>query len=222
MYALKAIVKWGWCPILITVLAIVSHVYEWPIEAVIPILVVILVIGLVVTVIRAKEKELEQASLKLKQLSGYFNRQFMGESSLSIFVIIKTLFNVDDPKLWDWARACDMSQRIFNTWCDSFISRLESDIRTKKYNVFLHTYLNELWQINNHYYEFVDDFHKVAENVEIPQYTIDQYNNRFVIEYNAFVQNFQDTISDLRKAARTEIEPPSIKLAKSLSGVKLT
>jgi len=221
MYALRAIMKWGWCPIVITALALVSHIYQWPFEALAPILIVILVIGLVLAVFGARERELERASLRLKQLAGYFNRQFLGDSALSIFVIIDSFFNIDDPKLWDWARSCDMSRRVFNTWCDSFTNRLETDIRTRKYNIFLHTYLNELWQLNSHYYAFVEDFHKVAESVELPQYIIDQYNERFVVEYNAFAQNFQDTISDLRKAARTEIEPPSVKLAKTISGIKL-
>ena len=167
----------------------------------------------------AREKRLEQSSVRLKELAGYFNRRFAGDSSLSIFAIIDTLFNIDNPKLWDWARACDMSQRIFNTWCGSFISRVESDIRTRRFTIYLRTYLNELWLINSHYYEFVEQFYEVAEKVTISQETIDQYN-RFVMEYNAFIQHFRDSIVELKKVARTEIEPPSIKLARELSGVK--
>ncbi|MFC1992359.1 hypothetical protein ACFLV3_00925 [Chloroflexota bacterium] len=219
MYVLRTIVSWGWAPISITVLAVVSHIYDWPIEATATILGVILIIGLVMAIMRAKDKELERSALRLKQLAGYFNRHFMGESSLSIFAIIDTLFNVDNPQLWDWARACDMSQRIFNSWCHSFIGRLESDLRIRKFNIYLQTYLNELWMANNHYYEFVEQFYKVAESTEIPITTIDQYN-RFVMEYNAFVQNFQDAISELRKVTRTEIEPPSVKLANELSAIR--
>jgi len=59
----------------------------------------------------------------------------------------------------------------------------------------------------------------VAEKVELPRETIDQYN-RFVVEYNAFAQDFRDNISELRKVAKTEVEPPSVKFAKELSGVK--
>jgi len=143
----------------------------------------------------------------------------MGSSSLSIFAIIDSLFNIDNPKLWDWARACDISQRIFNTWCSSFISRVESDIRTRRFDIYLRTYLNELWLVNSHYFEFVEQFYEVAAKVEIPRETIDQYN-RFVMEYNAFAQDFRDNISELKKVARTEIEPPSVKFAKELSVVK--
>ncbi len=219
MYILKTITKWGWCPILITALAVVGYICEWPIGAVAPTLIIILVIGLVVAVIGAKEKELERASLQLKQLAGYFNRRFTGNSSLSIFTIIDSLFNIDNPKLWDWARACDMSKRIFNTWCDSFMERVESDIRTRRFDVYLRTYLNELWLANNHYYDFVEQFYEIAEKVEIPRETVDQYS-KFMMEYNAFVQDFRDTISELKKVAKTEIEPPSVGFAKELSEVK--
>lgn len=215
----RTIISWGWSPILITALALIGYFYEWPIGALAAILIIILVIGLVVVATSAGEKELERSSLRLRELAGYFNRRFTGDSSLSIFTIIETLFNIDNPKLWDWARACDMSRRIFNTWCDSFISRVESDVRTRRLPLYLRTYLNELWLINTHYYELVEQFYEVAEKVEIPQETVDQYN-RFVVEYNAFAQDFQNSISELRKVARTQIEPPSVKLAKELSGVK--
>jgi len=216
---LRTIISLGWSPILITVLAVVGYIYEWPIEILAPILVIILVIGLAMAATGAREKELGNLTQKIRQLAGYFNRRFMGNSSLSIFAIIDSLFNIDNPKLWDWARACDMSQRVFNTWGDSFISRVESDVRTGRFNVYLRTYLNELWLISSHYYEFVEQFYEVAEKIELPQETIDQYN-RFVVEYNAFVQNFRDSISELKKFARTEVEPPSVKFAQELSGAK--
>ncbi|MFC2021671.1 hypothetical protein ACFLTR_00425 [Chloroflexota bacterium] len=217
--ALRAIVVWGWSPILITAVAVVGLIYEWPILVVAPALGVILVIGLVVAVVRAGERQLELSSQRLRRLAGYFNRRFMGSSSLSIFTIIDTLFNIDNPQLWDWARACDMSQRIFNSWYDSFIDRLESDTRTGRFSVYLRIYLNELWLVNSHYYEFIEQFYEIAEKVEIPAATVDQYN-RFVTEYNTFVQNFRENIAELKKVARTEIEPPSAKLARELSGVK--
>ena len=220
MYTLKTIVDWGWSPLLITALAMVGFIYEWEIWVLATVLSIILVIGLVVAVIKGREKKLELSLQRLKQLAGYFSRRFMGNSSLSIFAIINSLFKVDDPKLWDWARACDMSQRIFNTWCDSFIDRMESDIRTKGFSLYLRTYLNELWLLTNHYDEFVEQFYEVAERIEIPQETVDQYN-RFAEEYNAFVQDFRDSIAELRKVARTQIEPPSVKLAKGLSGSEI-
>ena len=112
-----------------------------------------------------------------------------------------------------------MAQRIFDTWCSSFVSRVESDIGTKRFDVYLRTYLNELWLVNTHYYEFIEQFYEIAEKVEIPREAIDQYN-RFVMEYNAFVQDFRDNISELRKIAKTEIEPPSVKFARELPLVK--
>ncbi len=219
MYALKTIINRGWYPTLITALAVIGYIYKWPIEVIAPVLIVILGIGLVVTVIKAREKQLEASSLRLRQLAEYFNRRFMGDSSLSIFVIIDGLFAIENPKLWDWARACDMSQRIFNTWCNSFINRVESDIGIRRFADYLNTYLNELWLITSRYYDFIEQFYEVAEKVEIPRETIDQYN-RFAMEYNAFAQNFRDTITELRNIARTEIEPPSVKLAREFSGVK--
>ncbi len=217
MYILRTIVSWGWCPILITALAVVGYVFEWGIWAVAPYLFIILAIGLVIAVVRAREKQLELSSQRLRQLAGYFNRRFTGNSSLSIFAIIDSLFNINNPELWDWARACDMAQRIFNTWCDSFIDRVESDIRTRKFNIYLRTYLTELWLVNTHYHEFIEQFYEIAQKVEIPKETIAQYN-RFVVEYNAFAQDFRDNISELKKVAKTEIEPPSVKFAKELPG----
>ncbi len=219
MYVLRALIKWGWCPILITALAVVGFIFEWEVWVVALVLGIILAIGLVVVAVGAKEKELELSFLKLRQLAGYFTRRFMGDSSLSIFAIIDSLFNIDNPKLWDWARACDVSRRVFNSWGNSFISRVESDIRTRRFNIYLRTYLNELWLVVSHYYEFIEQFYEIAAKVEVPQETINQYN-RFVMEYNAFVQNFRDNITELKKVAKTEIEPPSVKLAKELSGVK--
>jgi len=219
MNILRTIVSWGWAPILITALAVVGFIYEWAVWVTAPVLIIILIIGLVVAVVRARGKELELSLQRLRQLTGYFNRRFTGNSSLSIFAIINSLFKVDNPALWDWARACDMAQRIFNTWCNSFIDRVESDIRTQRFSVYLRTYLNELWLVNAHYYEFVEQFYEVAERIEVPRETVDQYN-RFVVEYNAFVQDFRDNIAELRKIARTQIEPPGVKFAKELSVVK--
>ena len=219
MYALKTLIKCGWCPILITALAVVGFIYEWEVWAVAPILIIILVIGLVVAAVRAGEKKLELSSQRLRQLAGYFTRRFTGNSSLSIFAIINSLFKTENPELWDWARACDMAQRIFNTWCNSFIDRVESDIRSRSFAPYLRTYLNELWLVNSHYYELIEQFYEVAERVEVPPETLDQYN-RFVMEYNAFAQDFRDNISELRKVAKTEIEPPSVKFARELSVVK--
>ena len=147
----RTMVNWLWWPILITVLALVGAIYSWPLSVLAPVLITILVIGLVMVVTGTKRQRLELMVSRLRQLAGYFNRRFMGDSSLSIFAIIDTLFTLDEPKLWEWARACDMSKRVFNTWCDSFISRIESDVRSGRPEVYLYTYLNELWLVNNHY-----------------------------------------------------------------------
>ena len=211
----RSVSNWIWCPIVITVLALVALRYDWPISASAPALITILVIGLTLSVSGARRKELELSLLKLRQIAGYFSRRFMGDSSLSIFAIIDSLFRVDSPQLWDWARACDMSQRVFNTWCKSFLDRVESDIQSGRLETYLHTYLNELWLMNNHYYEFIEQFYEVAEKVKLPQETIDQYN-RFVMEYNAFAQEFRNNISHFKKIIRTEVEPPSVRFAKEL------
>ncbi len=215
---LKTIVNRGWCPALITAIAVVGLVYQWPIEAVAPALIVILVIGLVVAIINVRKNELELLSIRLRQLAGYFNRRFMGNSSLSIFALIDSLFSVDNPKIWDWARACGMSQRIFDTWSNNFTTRVESDFRTRRSTAFLHTYLNELWSINSHYYEFTEQFYEVAEKFEVTKEIVDQYN-RFAVEYNAFIQNFRDIITELRNVARTQVEAPSVKFARELPEV---
>ena len=215
MYTLRIIVNRGWYPALITVLAVLGVLYGWPIEWVAPALIFILALGLVVTVIRARERQLERAVFKLRQLAEYFQRRFTGDSTLSIFVIIDSLFNIENPSLWDWARACDMSRRIFNGWCSSFINRMESDIGVTKLADYLSTYLNELWLITSQYYNFVEQFYEIAVKVEVPQETLDQYH-KFVMEYNAFAQDFREHITELKSVARTGIEPPSVKMAQEV------
>jgi hypothetical protein len=216
----RTLLSWGWSSILITALAVVGYIYEWPIEALAPVLVIILVIGLVMGAAGTRERQLESFSLRLKELAGHFNRRFMGDSSLSIFVVIRTLLTSDNAKVWAWARECEVAQRIFNTWCSSFATRLESDIRSRRSGVYLRTTLNELWLVNSHYYEFIEQFCEVAEKVELPPETIELYN-RFAVEYNAFAQDFRDNIAELRTFARTEIEPPSVNLAKELPAMPL-
>lgn len=216
MYVLRTLVNWGWSPILITALAILGYLNQWPLQITIPVLIVILVIGLVVASISTRDKELERTSLRLREMAGYFTRRFAGSSSLSIFAITATLFTTDNPTAWQWARTCDTVQRVFNTWCDSFISRAETDLRTRMYNIYMRTYLNELWLINAHYYEYIERFYELSENIEIPRETREQYN-RFVMEYNAFAENLRDIVTELRKMHRTEIEPPSVKLARELA-----
>lgn len=219
MYVLSVILRWGWCPILITAVALIGRQYEWPLWLLALVMVVLFIIGLAVAVTTAREKSVERASMRLKQLAGYFNRRFTGDSSLSIFVIIRSLLTSDNARVWGWARETEVAQRIFNTWCDSFSERVESDIRTGRFALYLRTYLSELWLINSHYNEFMEQFYEVAQAMPLPPELIDQYN-RLVEEYNAFVQQFQDNIAELRRVARTEIEPPSVKFAKAITAAK--
>ena len=218
---LKTVLSWAWAPVLITGFAIAGFVYEWPLTMVAPVLATLLVIGLVVVAVRAREGQQERLSLRLRQLAEYFNRRFAGNSSLSIFAVIEGLFAVENPQLWEWARACDMSKRIFDTWCNSFINRIEADSRTGRFNIYLRTYLNELWLLNNHYYEFVEQFCEIAEKMEVPEEVIDHYY-RFGNEYNGFVKTFREGIMVLKKASRTPIEPPTVREARALTLVKPT
>jgi hypothetical protein len=216
----RKLLNWGWSPFLITVLAVVGAIFEWPVEVVGPVLIVILIIGLVMAATAVREKRLEQLALRLNELGGHFNRRFMGDSSLSIFIVIRTLLASDNARVWAWARECEVAQRVFNTWASSFATRLESDIRGRRFSAYLRTSLNELWLLNTHYYEFIEQFSEVAEKVELPPETMDLYN-RFAVEYNAFIQDFRDSIAELREFARTEIEPPSVNFARELRGKPL-
>jgi hypothetical protein len=206
----------GWPLIVITALAITGMLLQWPFEAMAAIMGVIMIIGLAILGVGAREKEVERNSQKLKELAGYFVRRFMVDSTQSIFVIIDILFKTDNPKLWEWARACDMSARVFNSWANGLITRLESDSKTGRFSIYLRSYTNELWIINNLYYEYIEQFCEVAEKIEIPEEAKEQYG-KFVIEYNTFVSQFREMISEMRKVARTEIEPPSIKTARELA-----
>ena len=212
----KTIINRGWYPTLITAIAIISLIYEISINVIIPTLVGLLCIGLIMVIINARRNELERQSIRLTQLATYFNRRFMGNSSLSVFAVIDGLFSVEDPKVWDWARACEMSHRIFDTWSDNFATRVESDLRGRRYNAFIQTHLNELWAINNHYYDFTEQFCEIADKFEISQDIIDQYN-RFAVEYNTFVENFRNTLTELKNIARTQIEAPSVKTVREIT-----
>ena len=66
MYLLRTILNWGWCPISITVLAVIFCAYELSVWVLAPILVIVLAIGLATAVIGVKESELERASQKLR------------------------------------------------------------------------------------------------------------------------------------------------------------
>ncbi|NLE07882.1 MAG: hypothetical protein GX631_01340 [Dehalococcoidales bacterium] len=213
----KTVLVWGWSPVIIATIALVGFYYGWEFWMLATFLGVILLAGLIFIIIRESDKELEAIVMRLRQQAGYFSRRFTGTSSLSIFAIIDTLFNLEDPQLWDWARSCDMCARLLDTWFDSFIHRIEGDAGSGRFSVYIRVYLNELWILNNHYYEFAEQFYEIAEKIDLPPATRDHYN-RFAAEYNTFVQNFRDTISELRAISATNIEPPSVKMAEMLAG----
>ena len=62
----------------------------------------------------------------------------------------------------------------------------------------------------------VEQFYVIAQKIELPQETTDQYR-KFATKYNTFAKQFRGLISEFKKIARTEIEPPNIKLASELS-----
>jgi hypothetical protein len=207
--------NWTWVPLLLTAISVAGLVLGWPLEYTVPALVIIFAVGLTTIIIGYRKNQLELASLKLSQLAVYFARRFTGNSPISIFAIIEGVFNIDNPRLWDWARACYSSQRILSDWCNSFVTRIEGDVRSRKSASHLGNHLNELWLINGHYFEFIEQLYEVGQSFEFTRELTDQYG-RFVMEYNAFVQDFRENISELRKVVKTAIDPPSVKMAREL------
>ena len=151
----------------------------------------------------------------LSQLATHFNRRFMGNSQLSIFEIINGLFGVENQQIWEWARGCEMARRVFDSWAENFAARVESDLRSRRHLVFLQNHINELWALNNHYYEFTEQFVEIASRFEVPHDVLEQFN-KFTEEYNVFVQNFRESIIDLKRISRTQLEAPSVKLVNEL------
>ena len=209
-----SIVKRGWFTVLITVIAVLALIFydSVPYTWVVPGLIILLFIGLIVTIITARNDKLGAQSLRLSQLASHFNRRFMGNSTLSIFAIIDSLFSMENQQVWEWARGCEMTRRVFDSWSENFAARVESDLQNRRFMAFLKTHINELWAMNNHYYEFVEQFTEIAERLEVPKNAIEHYR-KFMEEYNIFVQNFREAINELRLVARTQLEAPSVKLA---------
>jgi hypothetical protein len=174
-------------------------------------------VGLAVIVINTRKDQLELQSMKLAQLAAYFKQRFMGNAAFTVFSVIEGLFGVENPVIWEWARACDTSKRIFDSWCDAFANRVESDLRARRFGNFLQTHLDELWAVNNHYYEFVEQFNEIAGKYDVPPNVMDDYR-RFALEYNGFVERFREAITGLRKAGRTHLEAPGVKLAPEPAG----
>ena len=215
---LTHIFKRGWFPALITVVAVLGLIFYDKISYTItvPVLIIMLCIGIVVAVINARQAQVERQSLRLSQLATHFNRRFMGNSTLSIFAIIDTLFGLENQQVWEWARGVEMTRRVFDSWAEHFAGRVETDLRNRRFTSFLQTHINELWAINNHYYEFVEQFSEIAQRFEVPKETVERYR-KFAEEYNLFVESFRDAINELKTIARTQLEAPSVKTARELA-----
>lgn len=201
-----------WAPAAIAALLIAGFAYKWPVEMLGPGLGVLFIAGVFSTVSYFTQRNSKRSALQLKEMATYFARRFAGGSSLSVFSIIEGLNGPSAPAIREWLRGCDMSQLIFDDWCQGFAARIEHDANGGKLT---RLYLRELWSMIIHYQEFVEQFYEVAEKAGISQDTVGRYN-RFVAEYNPFIQRFQDYVGKLRRANRTEVEPPSMKLAREL------
>jgi ABC-type multidrug transport system fused ATPase/permease subunit len=215
---LTHIVKRGWFPALITAVAVLGLVFYDKVSYTItvPVLVVMLCIGIFVVVINARQAQVERQALRLSQLAGHFNRRFTGNSTLSIFAIIDSLFGLENEQVWEWARGVEMTRHVFDSWAEHFAGRVEADLRNRRVTSFLQTHINELWALNNHYYEFIDQFSEIAQRFEVPKETIERYR-KFTEEYNLFVESFRDAINELKTIARTQLEAPSVKMARELA-----
>jgi hypothetical protein len=77
MKVFRTVAYHGWALIIITVVAIVGYVLEWPIAVLATILGIVLVIGLATVIVDTREKELEIPSLYGRILSFHlrYNRQ---------------------------------------------------------------------------------------------------------------------------------------------------
>jgi len=212
------IIKRGWFAALIAVVAVLGLIFYDTISytVTVPVLIVMLCIGIVTAVINARQAQVERQSVRLSQLAAHFSRRFMGNSALSIFAIIDTLFGMENQQVWEWARGAEMTRRVFDSWTEHFAERVEADLRSRRYTSFLQTHINELWAINNYYYEFIEQFSEIAQRFEAPRETVERYG-KFAEEYNLFVQNFRDAINELKTIARTQLEAPSVKTARELA-----
>ena len=87
------IVRKGWFPALLTAVAVLGLIFYDSISYTItvPVLIVLLCLGGVMAVINARQERVERHSARLSQLASHFSRRFMGNSTISIFVITVSL-----------------------------------------------------------------------------------------------------------------------------------
>lgn len=213
---MTAVFKWTWPAILITIVAACGYAFSWPIGIFASALGILLVTSLIWAHINVRDNEAIAFSRRIKDLTGYFHRRFMSNSPLSIFSLATALFETRDQRLWEWARACSMSEHIFDTWCESFLVRMEVDSRTNHLVVYLRHNTSELWTMVCRYHELVEQFRDIGEKANIPADAITAYNT-FVVEYNTFIRELQAFLSELRNKGYSEIEPPSLRLAHELT-----
>ena len=207
---LKNIIVWIWSPIIMLGIAIGGMLAGWESWITVVLMSVVLVAGVAVAIITAAERENEKISGNIRQLASHFTRRFGGESSYSIFAIIRELFRTQDPELWEYAHSCEQTERVYNTWSENFISRMETDSATGRYTLYIRRHLQELWMLNNHYHEYIEQLRDIAEKVNLPTEMIEQYN-RFSAEYNSFVNSFREIISSGHKSGKTNLEANSVK-----------
>jgi len=206
----KNLLVWLWSPILMLLVSAVGILAEWESWLTLVLMGAVMLVGVAIAIITAQERQNEKISDRIRQISGYFTRRFGGESSYSVFAIIRELFRTKDPELWEYAHACEQTERVYNTWCENYISRLETDSATGRFAIYIRRYLQELWMLNNLYHEYIEQFRDIAEKVELPTEIIEQYN-RFSAEYNSFTNSFRELINLALKSGKTELDANSVK-----------
>lgn len=188
----------------------------WPNELVAAALGAVLIIVAVSLLWIFGRKRQQRSAIKLRDLATYFTRRFAGTSSLTVFSVIESLSDIDQPGVRDWVHHCSVNKRIFNAWCEGLTGRIESDGHAAGLVRSSHVYLRELWSMATQYQEFVEHLYEVAMTGRLPSDAVDRYN-KFVAEYNPFVQRLQDYIGEQRSAHKTGIEPASVKLAREIA-----
>ncbi|MCL2474935.1 MAG: hypothetical protein FWF37_02230 [Chloroflexi bacterium] len=206
----KNLFVWLWSPILMLLIGVVGNLAEWENWLTLGLMSAVMLIGIAVAIITAQERANEKISDRIRQVSGYFTRRFGGESSYSVFAIIRELFRTKDPELWEYAHACEQTERVYNTWCENYISRIETDSATGRFAIYIRRYLQELWMLNSLYHEYIEQLRDIAEKVELPTEMIEQYN-RFSAEYNSFTNSFRELINLAVKSGKTELDANSVK-----------
>ena len=215
MYTMKIVITRGWSLILVTVISIAALQMNWHIWAVAPTLVVILAAGLIVDFRRSKQQQLVTMADRLRDLIKHFCLTFIERGDTSVFNLIRNIPSSGSPELQGWQRGCDLSKRVLNQWLSRFVKRVDADVRIRKEENWLSDSVVEFCDINDLYYDFVEEFYRKASKEAVTKSDEESYN-KLVTEYNAFVQNLRNYIAEFKKVAKIGIEPQSAKFAKEL------